>query len=172
MVKYLIGSKLLNLNRAKSANYLVLSTEQDHTYDCIGGCLVCLRSHNDIEKFTKFNVEFNRQNIEKLIFNYQLDSSIIGQNFPIEYHLLDYKNKVIEMLKTIVDNRYLNFNKKVKIKGEYCSKKIYHVAYNTFIIQNNSPIITDEQRAIIQKIHDIQMPIEYLDELAQIIKSL
>ena len=43
---------------------------------------------------------------------------------------------------------------------------------NIFILKNNSPIITVEQKAVIQKIHDCQMPIDYLDELLNILMEV
>jgi hypothetical protein len=58
------------------------------------------------------------------------------------------------------------------MKRKNCSKLIYHFAYNLFILQNNSVYLTPEQKEIIQKIHDCQMPIEYLDELERMLNEL
>ena len=63
------------------------------------------------------------------------------------------------------------FDKEKYSQNNCCDKKIYHIAYNMFILQNNSPILTNEQKEIVQKIHDKEMPIEYLDEMEKIIKS-
>ena len=42
----------------------------------------------------------------------------------------------------------------------------------TFILKNNSIIITSEQKEIIQKIHDLKMSSDYLDELENMIDKL
>ena len=65
-----------------------------------------------------------------------------------------------------------NFNKRITTNNGHCSKIIYHIAYNLFILENNSPIITDTQKAIIQRIHDRLMPVEYIDELEKRINNM
>ena len=168
-MKYLIGSKLIGLANNKDTDYLVLiegntrriyKDGQDTLY--ISKAAILERMH--------FKLDF-RQNARNLLFNYQLDKDIIGQNFPIDYHLLEYKKKLIELLKLIVREELLNFNNRVSTNNGHCSKIIYHIAYNVFILQNNSSIITAEQREIIQKIHDRQMPIKYLDYLREVIEK-
>ena len=42
----------------------------------------------------------------------------------------------------------------------------------TFILENNSIIITSKQKEIIQKIHDLKMSSDYLDELENKIDKL
>lgn len=51
-------------------------------------------------------------------------------------------------------------------------KNIYHIAYNLFILLNNSVTLTEEQMNIVQKIHDCEMPIQYLQELRQLYSLL
>lgn len=120
----------------------------------------------------KKTLEF-KGNDDRKLFNYQLDKSInkeFGEFLP--YTLLDYKNELISYLKDIVKCKRFNFDKRVTSNKGHCTKIIYHIAYNLFILENNSPIITDEQKEIIQKIHDRLMPIEYLDELEKRILRL
>ena len=66
----------------------------------------------------------------------------------------------------------MNFNPIIIVNKNCCSKLVYHIAYNLFIVQNNSPIITEEQKAIVQKLHDGEMPISYIDKLRAMIKAL
>jgi hypothetical protein len=170
MARYLIGSKLIGLSN-RDNDYIVVDTEFEHKRAVENGEDILYQNIEVTNKILNFDEE-NPKYRRLWLYNYQYDKDIIGQNFPIEYHLLEHKDKLISLLKRTVEKKLYNFNKRVTVNKSYCTQIIYHIAYNTFIIQNNSPIITNEQKAIIQKIHDIQMPIEYLDELAQIIKSL
>ena len=115
---------------------------------------------------------FKNTKSKLLIYNYQYDRELIGNEFPIEYHILDYKDELIEFLMFVVKQKLFNFNKRIKCNGNYCSRLIYHIAYNVFILQNNSPILTEEQLKIVQQIHDYQMPIEYVDTLTSMIYTL
>jgi hypothetical protein len=170
MSKYLIGSKLLGLDNNKDNDYLIISDEYDYKRKYENGEDVLYRSTENMQKFMMFDVDM-KTNAGLLLLNYQLDKNIIGQNFPIEYNLLDYRSQLIELLNMIVEYKLLNFSKRISSKG-HCSKRLYHIAYNIFIIQNNSPIITEEQKAIIQKLHDRQMSITYIDELSEMIANL
>ena len=170
-MKYLIGSKLLGLSNAKDTDYMVISNEYDYKRIYENGEDVMHISEDHMLKCMNFNYDF-KECAHFLILNYQYDADIIGQNFPIDYHLLDHRSKVIKLLKNIITNKLLNMNKRVSVKGEFCSKYMYHIAYNVFILQNNSPIITPEQKEIIQKLHDRTMPISFRDELINMIINL
>lgn len=171
MNKYIIGSTLLGLsnNRDNDYLYLVDSEEEYNTVRFENGEDKHIRTTAEIIKCMNFETDVN---IWRKLINYQLDKEIIGQNFPIEYHILNHKEEAKNLLKSIVKNKDMNFNKNITSGNNCCTKDIYHIAYNLFILQNNSPIITDDQKAIIQQIHDIQMPISYLDELATAINLL
>ena len=166
MNKYLIGSKLLGLTNEKDSDYVVITNENKKVFE--NGEDIFYLTEEQLLK----NLNFNVRNSFILAVNYQYDRAIIGSEFPIEYHILDHRTELINFLKKVVKNRDLNFNKRITCKNNCCSRLIYHIAYNLFILENNSPIITEEQKAIIQDIHDIKMPIEYLDELATRILSL
>ena len=166
--KFKIGSQSLCLNCCKDIDYVIISNEYDYKKMVINGEDIIYRStQNLISHFT-----FNGNNIKLYIYNYQYDRDIIGKEFPIEYHLLDYKQQLVDYLKLVVKNKMFNFNKRIKINKLYCSKQLYHVAYNMFICQNNSVVLTEEQKEVIQKLHDKVMPISYLDEMEKIINNL
>lgn len=170
MAKYLIGSKLIGLSN-RDNDYIIIDTEFEHKRVAENGEDILYQNievTNKILNFDEENLKYRRL----WLYNYQYDKDIIGQNFPIEYHLLEHKDKLISLLKKIVEKKLYNFNKRVTVNKIYCTQIIYHIAYNTFIIQNNSTKLTEEQMQIIQDIHDIKKPIEYLDELAEIIKNL
>lgn len=172
MQRYLIGSKLLGLTNNRDIDYLYLDLDGTSEQEVIiqeDGIEKHVRTLDQLQKSLNFEVN----NDMWLLYNYQLDREIVGSDFPIEYHILDHKENVKKLLKKIVKNKYCNFNKRITTgPNKSCSKIIYHVAYNLFILENNSPIITDEQKQIIQQLHDGNMPITYLDELVTKISVL
>ena len=103
---------------------------------------------------------------------------IIKQDFPIIYHILDYKEKLKRLLNLFIIQEFSVFGKVSKgvysrNMNRYVLPKIfYHIAYNLFILENNSVKLTDEQLEIVQKIHDKEMPVEYGEELKQRILNL
>lgn len=169
MNKYKVGSNLLHLENCKDIDYIVLTNEYgNYARRYVDGEDLIYMA----QEFLNSLLTYQRKNKRLLIHNYQYDKDIIGQNFPIEYHLLDYRKELINYLKDIVKNKMFNFNKRIRVNKLYCSKCIYHIAYNIFILQNNSPIITEKQKAIVQKIHDGLMPIGYLDVLEHMLYDI
>lgn len=173
--KYLVGSYALGLSNSKDADYVVIVDGYDSEY-CVkkfeDGAEHFYETKANIDSFMLFERPFVHQNILRYAINYQYDQSIIDSEFPLKYNILDQRQKYVEMLNWIVDNKALNFNKGINLNNWKCSKLIYHVAYIVFILENNSTTLTSKQKAIVQKIHDKQMPIAYLDELSKRIKSL
>lgn len=168
MDKYLVGSKLLGLTNNKDEDYLCLTDEDKTRKEFINGKEI---------KYTPIKLLIERLNnidVHNMftLWNYQLDEDIIGQDFPIKYHYLEHKDQYMKLIDYIIKNKEFNFNKDITADNRCCTKIIYHIAYNIFILKNNSPIITEEQKAIIQKIHDLEMPIDYLDELEKTFKSI
>ena len=167
MKKFIIGSSILGLTNLRDKDYL---------YIVENGNTITINDENDNHYRTKEYqlelLEFKNNDGRKL-FNYQCDKAI-NKEFGefISYNILDYKSELIKFLKNIVNKKLFNFDKRVSTEDKKCAKYIYHIAYNLFIVENNSPIITTEQKEIIQKIHDLKMPIDYLDELERKINEL
>lgn len=163
--KYLIGSKVLGLKNARDIDYVTIDNKViykkvfEKDYDVI---------YISKEYLTN-SFAFKSKDWFCLLSNYQYDKNIIQKDFPIKYSILDYRNELITFLKYVVKNKLFNFNKKITINRKYCSKLIYHIAYNTFILQNNSTKLTIEQINKVQLLHDCKMPISYIDELEKII---
>ena len=167
MKEFLIGSSLLGLTKIKDIDYLIISEDESGT-GVKDGVDFRYRTLDNLKETLAFKNEDNRK-----LFNYQLDQAInkeFGEFMP--YHLLDYRKELILFLKEIASNKKFNFNKRITTNNGHCTKYIYHIAYNLFIVENNSPIITTEQKEIVQKIHDLKMPIDYLDELDRKINEL
>lgn len=162
-MEYIIGSSLLNLKNNRDIDYLELSNKEiEYKWLIENEKQKLVISQQQLFKRLHFIETLNPYQV----FNYQYDKKIIGQGFPIEYNLLDYREKLIELIDYVFENNLLNTNKFVSLNGN-CSKKIYHIAYNIFILENNSVELNQEQKEIIQKIHDIEMPVSYIDELKE-----
>lgn len=173
--RYLIGSCQLGLKNNHDTDYLQIEESGDgsrYKREFKNGEDVVTRSAVNIDRQMNFELPINEKTAKYYIINYQLDEEIIGQEFPYKYRILDKRDKYIQLLNYIADNKVLNFNKEININDWHCSKALYHVAYLTFILENNSTILTAEQKAVVQKIHDKQMPIAYLDELEEKIRNL
>ena len=169
--KYLIGSSLIGLKNNRDVDYLILVDDIPKDPIREPGVDNHYWTKEQLIDFLNFKTDV-KQPARQCLWNYQCDRDLIGDDFPIEFHILDHKEKLKDFLKKVVYHRQLNFNKYVTFDGGYCSKLIYHFAYNLFILQNNSVHMTQEQKEIIQKIHDYQMPIEYLDELERMLNEL
>lgn len=168
MRKFLIGSSVLGLTNIKDTDYLYIYDDNETQVKIDDGQDNRYRT----KQYQIDMLEFKNDDGRKL-FNYQCDKTInkeFGEFIP--YNILDYRNELTRFLKEIVKKKTFNFNKRITQGDKCCCKMIYHIAYNLFILENNSPIITDEQKEIIQKIHDKLMPIEYIDELGRRINHL
>lgn len=174
MKKYLIGSKLLGLDDVKSdTDYIVIvGEEQEDSVVYDNGIDYHYRRLSSIENTMLFRLPYDSCTIRYYVVNYQLDKDIIRQGFPYKFSVLDYRDKYIEMLNWIVDNKACNFKRCKYLNDGNCSQAITHVAYTAFIMQNRSVELTSEQRGVVQKLHDMQMPQDYLDELEKIIRNL
>ena len=176
--QYLIGSKLLNLENETDTDYFILDDSMNEDYKMI----IDKESHIDyfyrktsfINKLCNFEIDFKTQ-LKFYSVLYQYDADIIGQNFPIEFHVLEHKTEYINFLNYVINENHCGFGAFIRKRGAqdcFCVKEIYHIAYVTYILKNNSTTLTAEQQQIIQTIHDKQMPISYLDELKKEILAL
>lgn len=164
-MKYQIGSKILGLNNARDNDYLAV-VEDTNYYNRIVTSEYELKeiSQDLLLKNLNFETRF-------AIYNYQYDKQIIGNEFPIEYHLMEHRKQLIEFISNVINNKEMNFNKRITVNNGCCSKLIYHVAWNIFALINNNVILTEEQKEIVQKIHDEEMPIKYLDTLTSLFRN-
>jgi ferredoxin-fold anticodon binding domain-containing protein len=167
---YLVGSKELGLKNCKDTDKIIITKSGTYRKEVKENTEIAYISESTLDKLMRFKL-WKSQFAYLMMFAYQLDYEIIGKDFPYEYHIIDYRKELIEYLNYIIKNELFNFNKRVTINKNCCSKYIYHIAYNAFILRNNSSIITKKQKKIIQRIHDGKMPIEFLDKLKQIIEE-
>lgn len=178
MEKYLIGSCLLGLRDPKDADYVVL-TEGDNADSCVhkyeNGEDCFYKTKANLDSYMNFERKFTHETVPTYIVSYQYDAEIIGQDFPVKYNVSAQRSKYVELLKWIVANKALNFDKSVLAcinDGTKLTKNLYHVAYLLFILQNNTVALTNKQKQTVQQIHDGAMPVDYLDELERAIYAL
>lgn len=171
VVAYKCGSSMLGLQNCHDVDWLVMDDKigDRPSYRDQNGEEFFFRSTATIHRLLNFRI------IPPPAWNfctYQFDADIINQKFPIEFHVLDHKTDVVWFLNQVTKKELCNFSERIAINGLYCSKKIYHIAYLIFIMQNNSVYLNNEQKEIIQKIHDLEMPISYVAKLKEMIKNL
>lgn len=178
--EYLVGSKLLNLENATDLDYFVFDESKDDfilTTDANTHIDYFYSSSNVLNKYFNFEEDYKTSLHAVRIYSilYQYDIDIIGQEFPITFHVLTHKTEYIEYLKYLANNNLSIFNvvcRNRKTNFVSCHKNTYHIAYLTYILKNNSTTLTIEQKQKIQTIHDKQMPLSYLDELKAEIMAL
>ncbi len=170
-MKYIIGSKELELQNCTDTDEIVV-VESEVEYKRVeeNGTDTIYMSLGLLNRLVDFDLYDNKY-AYLMLFAYQIDSTLIGTLFPVEFHIVDKREKLKKYLNYVIENKQFNFNEDITVNGDCCSKLVYHVAYNAFILKNNSPIITEEQKDIIQRIHDGLMPIKYLEEIKKIIKE-
>lgn len=171
VLKYLIGSKLLNLKNPKDTDYLILSNHSEKLIQ--NGEEYFIRDRKIFDKILFFQEDptlTKLSNYTLMLSNYQMDYRIIKQNFPIHYNILEHKKELIHFLDFIIIKKKFNFS--YDFKQDVVHKRLYHFAYNLFILQNNNVELTKEQFNIVQKIHDGEMPISYLDEMKSLLEEI
>lgn len=162
---YKIGSNLLGLDNTKDNDTLYVCDEIIGFRKFESKNDTCYRSIEEVKRTLKFDGILSNNKL----FNYQL-SKQLQPDFFIDYDLLDYRSELIAFLKNISKKGKFRFS--TDYDDEYCYKWIYHIAYNVFILENNSFDLTEEQKEIIQKIHDGEMPSSYITTLKEKIENL
>ncbi len=153
---YLVGSKLLGLKNPSDEDYIDIVEDNKNYRKLIDGKDVNFRNKDLLIKIMNFEADFNQWALA-MSWNYQLDADIIKQDFPIEYHILEHKEALQKFLNEIKNKRERNYHPNIYDKNKCMFKSCYHIAYNKFILENNSIILTPEQLDIVQKIHDHKM---------------
>lgn len=152
---YLIGSKLLGIKNTKDIDYVEIVEGNDiHYRQFKDGKDILYESEDTVLA----NLNFTASRKEFSIIAYQYDQTLrkhFGHDdFPIKYNILDHRKELEELLAYIKERKILNYNTRLYGKNGHVPKQIFHIAYNKFILLNNSPILTEEQQEFIQRIHD------------------
>ena len=166
--KCLFGSKMLQLNNCRDEDWLIFIDKRgkeikDNKYRSISFYTTIL-NHFMMGK----NAPDDRF---KALFVYQLSAPFMNdENYPFNFfNILNYKQVWITQLKA-----YINLEKTETwaTKIETLPKWFYHILYQYYMITENTHFISDEAKAEVQKIHDLEMPSSYFYELRDLINSL
>ena len=162
MTDIIVGSSILGLENVRDRDILVLDSEREYSWF-------------DLDKNNFHPVSYERLKNEMAFmpnrywdgfYAYMLDSDINPNE--LDYNVFEHKDDMRKMLKEFnFERRGMVIPEKYAPKIEFLDKKYYHLAYNLFLLQNGSKELSQEQKDIIQKIHDREMPLSYKDILAE-----
>lgn len=175
--KYLFGSKRLKLNNARDEDWL--------TYvDISPKELRAIKSPDEIRAFvsipfTKTLINHFNQECKahpdpfKALYLYQVSAGFFTEDTEYvfkEFNILEHKAAWIAWLKAYMNSDRAK-NQAEKYEGKL-SKIFYHILYQYYMIKENTHWISEEAKAEVQKIHDLEVPSSYFYELRDLINSL
>lgn len=165
--KCLYGSKMLCLDNCSDEDWAII-TDKNCKY--IGGVMAI--NHAFYSKIIRnFSKGRNADgDAYKALFLYQLSKGFHDDpNYPFDFNVLEYKPILAKCLQTYINLPRLE---QEAMKSEKLTKKFYHLLYQYYMITENAHFISDEAKAKVQKIHDLEMPNSYFYELKELINSL
>lgn len=165
--KCLYGSKMLKLDNCSDEDWVFLV---DNSRKYVNGIATMNYPFYNrlVNSFTKgSNVDGDPY---KALFLYQMSKGFHDDpDYPFDFNVLEYKDTLAKCLKTYVN---LPRVEQSAIKTDILPKKFYHLLYQYYMITENVHFISDEAKAQVQKIHDLEMPSSYFYELRKLINSL
>lgn len=167
ITKYLIGSQFLKLQNCKDTDYL-LTGEQLSTVS-----LQKNESYLPID-FFQWYVDFLKGDEEKttdsfVFFTLYQFSQGWRPDFPVKFEMLDFKKKWIKLLQHFVNSEEAT---KRMLTGGKATKVFYHIAYQYYILKENTYQISEEGLSLVQHIHDFGMEEKDFFELKNMVNSL
>lgn len=165
--KCLYGSKLLKIDNCSDEDWVIFV---DTPKKYIGG--IATRNYafysKVVDNFTKGrNADGDPY---KALFLYQMSKGFHEDpEYPFDFDILQYKPILAKCLQT-----YMNIPRVEQdaMKTANLSKKFYHLLYQYYMIVEDEHFISDEAKAQVQKIHDLEMPSSYFYDLKNMINSL
>lgn len=168
--KYLFGSKMLKLDNPRDEDWIAfVDTPRNEPLDKDEHQH---RINFEMRRIRSFIQGQNQptDSYKALIF-YQLSSGFQEDPDYIFgfFDILKYKKVWADHLKN-----YMSLESTEKFAHTYDNlhKKFYHILYQYYMITEDTHFISDEARAKVQKIHDLEMPASYFYELKEMINSL
>jgi hypothetical protein len=165
--KCLYGSKLLKLDNCSDKDYVIFV---DTPKKYIDG--VSTRNYPFYNKVVDNFIKGRNADGDpyKALFLYQSSKGFHEDpEYPFNFNILECKNVWIKCLKTYINKPSVEQD---IIKRTKLSKKFYHLLYQYHMILEDTHFISDEAKAEVQKIHDLEMPSSYFYELRDLINSL
>lgn len=191
--KYLTGSRFIGLENCHDYDYLIIcdktqwkratpedrKNKQDNHYWTIE---LIKKSLNFEDQFSSANWDSlstmrallvtNVLFIQHLLSDVELCKSEKWVNKELFFN---NKNKYKDGLLWAVQHNVYNLNYDFMIRENMycnCTRRIYNVMYTLYILLNGDFYITEQQKQILQTIHDNQMPLEFLKEIPPLINQL
>lgn len=165
---YLLGSKLLELHNARDTD-IVTYMQADTKVAKEAGCKSISFENHIIDHFIKGSHirpdPYKAYMIYQLSAGFNKDNNYVFQHFNILEHVSIWK----EWLKAYMNDSQIEQD---ACKLDILPKKFYGILYQYYMIKENTHWISEEARAKVQKIHDLEMPSSYFEELRALINSL
>lgn len=166
--KILFGSKMLRLENNRDEDWLTF-IDEDASTAREQGCKSIPFYKNIIKFFTK------DKNIKPDIFSalylYQLSVGFTDNaSYPFsDFNIFEHTKVWKEWLKAYINSAP---TEEWAGKNEILPKQFYHILYQYYMITEDTHFISDEAKAKVQKIHDLEVPASYFYELKEMINSL
>ena len=166
--KYLVGSKLLKLTNNRDEDWITFVAEDSSVARKTG-------KHSISFYQTLIKLFSSGKNIKadpfKALYIYQLSNGfILEEDYPFkEFNILEHKKAWIDWLKAYTNAKS---SEDWATKTEVLPKQFYHLLYQYYMIKENTHWISEEAKAEVQKIHDLEVPSSYFYELQGLINSL
>ena len=156
-MKYLVGSQMLKLANFRDSDLIELG---DYSKAFIVKALPNFIAKN----ICPGDAFFGRH-----LFQYSNEFHIGHKEYPYkDFNIFDYKETWISCLKSYIAFLDLNLNKNTT----HLPKHLWNALYQYYMIKENTHWISEEAKAEVQKIHDLEMPTSYFEELKALINSL
>ena len=166
--KYLYGSKMLKLSNNRDDDWLVFD-DVSAKVAREAGCMSIPLYRAMLEHFIRGNRikpdYYNGCYLYQLSAGFRDDPEYLFKDFNIS----EYKEVWKQWLKA-----YANAEKTEAwaIKSDILPKQFYHLLYQYYMIVEDTHWISDNAKAVVQKIHDLEMPSSYFYELRDLINNL
>ena len=166
MRKYLVGSKMLKLDNCRDTDYMYIK-EENEVSDEKGRTV----------RFQNFIIEsfIRTKDIKsdpcKSWLLYQVTTGFHEEDdYPFKFDIRDYKDQWIKHLQAYLNDA--DVERRYTERGEILPKEMYHFEYQYHMILENKLWLDGEAKDVVQKIHDLEMPVSYFYELRDKINAL
>jgi hypothetical protein len=174
--KYLFGSKLLKLENARDEDWLIyadMSARNIRAAKARGET----NANHSIPLTKTIISHFTREDQVhvdpfKALHLYQNSSGFFAEDAGYvfkDFNILNHKVVWSLWLKAYINSEQAT---SLAAGSEILNKQFYHLLYQYYMIKEDTHWISDEAKAKVQKIHDLEMPSSYFEELKALINSL
>jgi len=160
--RIIIGSRAVGMNNENSDYEYVQFSDSVDTFKIIrsGQDSIYLWNPQYLNQVLNYK-ENPKFQLTTYLFDKDLNSEAMELGFDIMEHLDDMRDRIKRFC--ILHEEQL---------GKVQSKLWYHVAYQYFILKNNSKQLSEEQLDLVKSIHDHKPMTEFLKEMIDDIKTM